>query len=215
MLSRKWIAVAVAAALAGAGAVALVFTRPETGPRPAVFRGERTSALYAPISTRRKDPRPLGEQEVFGQATTLTSSGVTMRRGQVSVSNDCASALWGNVVTAATGCSRVLRAAFTSEDGGVSGQYAVFDFPNGVFADKLVAELAPKGGGGFLRLAPGQPESFDAGRSRADVRAVGHLVVVNWVGPMAGHGTADLVYPQLALDSLGRFVQQRVLDATT
>ncbi|WP_214416904.1 hypothetical protein [Sphaerisporangium fuscum] len=215
MLSRRWMAVALAGVLVAAGAAAFAFTRPETGPRPAVFRGEPTSALYEPIATRRGDPRPLSEQEVFGATARLASSGVTMVRRQVTVSRDCAEALWGEGPSAAVaGCAQVVRAGFISEDGGVSGQYAVFDLPDGAAADKLVAALDPRRGDGFLRLAPGQPRSFDAGHSRADVRAVGHFVVVNWVGPVADEGgSADLISPQLALETLGAFVQQRVLAA--
>ncbi|MCW2877688.1 MAG: hypothetical protein JWQ95_1788 [Sphaerisporangium sp.] len=212
MLSRTWIAVAVAGALAGAGAILFAITRPETGPAPATFRGESTSALYAPIATRREDPRPLTGQEVFGQAARLTSSGVTMERRQVTASPDCAGALWGSGPAAAvSGCVQVVRASFSGA--GVSGQYAVFDMADGASADRLVAALGPKGRDGFLRLAPGQPESFDAGHSRADVRALGHFVVVNWVGPVGDEGRADLIFPEIALERLGGFIQQRVLSA--
>ncbi|MEV7967579.1 hypothetical protein AB0O34_16570 [Sphaerisporangium sp. NPDC088356] len=214
MPSRTWIVVAVAGVLAAAGAVVFFTTRPETGPSPARFRGERTSALYAPIATRALDPRPPSEQEVFGQAARLTSSGVSMERRQVTVSSDCAEALWGSGPAAAlAGCAQVLRGSFASSDGGVSGQYAVFDLADGASADRLVAALDPKDGDGFLRLAPGQPQSFDAGHSRAEVRALGHFVVVNWVGPVGDEGQADLTFPQLALDTLGGFVQRRVLSA--
>jgi hypothetical protein len=214
MLSRTWIAVAVVGVLAGAGAILVVTLRPETGPSPATFRGERTSALYDPIATRAKDPRPVGEQEVFGQAAKLASAGVTMERRQVTVSADCAAALWGSGPTSAvTGCARVVRASFASSDGGVSGQYAVFDMADAASADRLVTALDPKNGAGFLRLAPGQPQSFDAGHSRAEVRALGHFAVINWVGPVGDVGRADLVFPQLALETLGGFVQQRVLSA--
>ncbi|MEU8267333.1 hypothetical protein AB0B89_09195 [Sphaerisporangium sp. NPDC049002] len=214
MPSRTLIAVAAVGVLAVAGAVLFVVTSPETGPIPARFRGERTSALYAPIATRARDPRTPSEQEVFGQAAGLTSSGVTMERRQVTVSSDCAGVVWGSGPAAAlTGCAQVLRASFASADGGVSGQYAVFDLADGASADRLVAALDPKDGDGFLRLAPGQPQSFDAGHSRAEVRALGHFVVVNWVGPVGDEGRADLTYPQLALETLGGFVQRRVLDA--
>jgi hypothetical protein len=211
MRSRTWIVLAAAGALVAAGVVAFVLSRPQTGPSPARFHGEPTSALYAPISTRAADPRPLDEREVFGRAA-LSSSGVTMERRQVAVSADCAGALWGSGPAAAVaGCSRVVRAGFTSSDGSVSGQYAVFDMPDGAAADRLVAALDPRDGDGFLELAPGQPASFDAGHSRAEVRALGHFVVVNWVGPVADAGGADLTYPQLALEGLGAFVQRRVL----
>ncbi|WP_405151582.1 hypothetical protein OG589_21105 [Sphaerisporangium sp. NBC_01403] len=214
MPSRTWIAVAVAGVLAVAGAVLFVTLRPETGPSPARFHGERTSALYAPIATRALDPRPLSEQEVFGQARTPASSGVSMERREVTVSADCAEAVWGSGPAAAlTGCAQVLRASFAVSGGGVSGQYAVFDLADGGSADRLVAALDPAHGEGFLRLAPGQPESFDAGHSRAEVRALGHFVVVNWVGPVGDEGRADLTYPQLALETLGGFVQRRVLAA--
>ncbi|WP_203983550.1 hypothetical protein [Sphaerisporangium rufum] len=214
MPSRTWTAVAAVAALAVAGVVTFAVTRPEQGPRPAVFRGERTSALYAPIDDRSADPRPPTGAEVFGQADTVAAAGVTMRRGQVSASADCAGALWGErTAAAAAGCAQVVRAAFTAVGGGISGQYAVFDMPDGAAADRLVDALDPKGGDGFLRPAPGQPPSFDAAHSRAAARALGHFVVVNWVGPVGDEGRADLTYPQLALERLGAFAQNRVLAA--
>ncbi|MET8140259.1 hypothetical protein ABZU32_08120 [Sphaerisporangium sp. NPDC005288] len=215
MPSRKVIAVAVAAVLAGAGAAVFLLTRPETGPVPGRVRAERTSALYAPIASRRDDPRPLSEAEVFGQAAALSASGVTMRRGQVAVSADCSRALWGSgPAAAAAGCAQVVRASFAGADGGVSGQYAVFDMPDAAAADRLADALAARPDQGFLRLAAGQPASFDAGHSRAEVRALGHFVVVNWVGPVGDTGRADLTLPQVALEGLGGFVQSRVLAAS-
>jgi hypothetical protein len=215
MSARVWIAVASLVLLVGAGAALFTLTRPETGPSPAVFRGERTSALYAPIASRRSDPRPLTVAEVFGPASArLTAEGVTVERRGTEASADCAGALWGSGATAAvSGCAQVVRAGYTSPDGRLSGQYAVFDLPDGAAADRLVAALDPAHRGGFLRLAPGQPASFDPARSRAQARALGHFVVVNWVGASGGPGAADLVYPQIALDTLGGFAQRRVLDA--
>ncbi|GII86322.1 hypothetical protein Ssi03_43120 [Sphaerisporangium siamense] len=214
MPSRALIVAAVAGVLAAAGAVLFVVTRPETGPSPAYFRGEGTSALYAPIATRRQDPGPLTEQEVFGQAARLVEQGVTMERREAALSADCAEALWGSgVKAAAAGCAGVARASFAGAGGAVSGQYAVFDMPDGAAADRLVAALDPRRGGGFLRTAPGQPPSFDAGHSRAAVRALGHFVVVNWVGPVGDERGADLTLPQLALERIGAFAQRRVLAA--
>ncbi|RCG33047.1 hypothetical protein DQ384_00930 [Sphaerisporangium album] len=220
MPSRTLIVVAVAGVLAAAGAGLYVTTRPEAGPTPAFFRGEPTSALYAPIATRRLDPRPLTGQEVFGTSPRVTAQGVTMERGQVTVSDDCAEALWGSEVkAAASGCARVVRGGFAGAGGGVAGEYAVFDMADGASADRLVAALDPRRGGGFLRPAPGR-QAFDAARSRAEVRALGHFVVVNWVGPVGNRvgpvgdvGGADLTFPQLALDGLGAFAQARVLAA--
>jgi hypothetical protein len=214
MLSRTRIAVAVAVVLVGAGAVLFATTRPETGPAPGRLRVDRSTALYAPIGTRRQDPRALTEQEVFGQAARLTSSGVTLERRQVTASADCAGALWGSgPAAAAGGCAQVVRASFAGSGGGVSGQYAVFDMPDAASSNRLAAALGSKGRDGFLRLAPGQPPSFDARHSRAVVRALGHFVVVNWVGPVGDETDADLIFPQIALESLGGFVQQRVLGA--
>ncbi|MEO3812867.1 hypothetical protein ABGB17_28025 [Sphaerisporangium sp. B11E5] len=213
-MARVWIVAAALVVLGGGGVAAFALTRPETGPSPAVFRGERTSALYAPIASRQGDSRPLTVGEVFGPATAeLRAEGVTMvRRGTVA-SGDCAEALWGSgVAEAATGCAQVVRAGYAGGDGRVSGQYAVFDLPDGAAADRLVAALDPARRGGFLRPAPGQP-ALDPARSRAQARALGHFVVVNWVGAAEGAGTADLAFPQLALEPLAGFAQRRVLDA--
>jgi hypothetical protein len=210
---RTWIVVtAIAAALAGGGG-ALLFLRGHDGPRPGTYRGERTSAFYAPIGTRALDPRPLTQQEVFGPGTaSLAAAGVTLVRRSVTVVSDCAAAVWGSGPRAAVaGCSQALRAVYVSAAGDVSGQFQIFNLPDGKAADTLVTALNHKGDG-FVRLGPGQPGSFDAARSRAQVRALGHYVTVSWVGP-AGDERADLTGAQIALDGLGRVVQGRVVGA--
>ncbi|GAA1514865.1 hypothetical protein GCM10009677_55130 [Sphaerisporangium rubeum] len=211
-MSRLWVVVAAVVVLAGGGVAAFVLTRPETGPSPAVYRGEPTSALYEPIATRAAGSRPLTVQEVF-TTEEVRAEGVTMARRGTEASDDCGSALWGSgVAEAASGCARVVRAGYESGDGRVCGQYAVFDLPDGAAADRLVAALEPARRGGFLRPAPG-PACLDAAHSRAQARALGHFVVVNWVGAATGAGEVDLAFPQLALESLAGFAQRRVLEA--
>ncbi|GAA2384899.1 hypothetical protein GCM10010404_47030 [Nonomuraea africana] len=193
------------AALVAVAAVAVfVFTR-EEGPRAAVFAGEPTSAQYAVIDTSALDPRPLTEAEVFGPSTVeLAAGGVTMTRDTVAVLADCAEAVWG---VEAAGCTQALRASYSSADRTVAGQFLIFNLTDGRAADALVSEL---GAHGFVR----QAGAFDASRSRAQARALGHFVTVSWVGPV-GQGTADLAYPQIALDGLGRsVVSARVIAAT-
>ncbi|GAA0413005.1 hypothetical protein [Acrocarpospora corrugata] len=125
-----------------------------------------------------------------------------MKRGVPVVSGNCAEAVWGSAPLA--GCSQVVRAVF-SEDG-VSGQFAIFNMADSAAAGLLVKAFEK---GAFLKVMPGQP-AVDGGS--AQVRALGHFVVVSWVAPV-GDERPDLTEPLLALDSVSQFVQGRLLAA--
>ncbi|MEV5411791.1 hypothetical protein AB0K60_23495 [Thermopolyspora sp. NPDC052614] len=222
MLGRIWdgtwgraaVVVAVIVVLAvGAGGAAWVWLDGEEPAAPRTYRGERSTAIYAPIATRERDPRPLTREEVLGPATaTVKAGGVAMVRRSASLTGDCASVVSGEAAEALAGCTQVLRAVYASRDGDVSGQFLVFNMADATAADALVAAVDPAAGRGFARLAPDQPASFDAARSWAQARALGHFVTLSWVGPV-GDERPDLTGPQLALDGLGRALQQRVVDA--
>jgi hypothetical protein len=164
-------------------------------------RVEKTSALYAPIAARQADPRALTRDEVF-PADRLGTGAVILVRGTVTEAADCAAAVWGSVPLA--GCSQVLRAVYSSGD--LSGQFVIFNMPDGVAADRLAAAFEKEA---FVRLAPGQP-AVDGGW--AQVRALGHFVTVSWIASVGGR-KPDLTAGLLALDSAGRFIQDRVLQA--
>lgn len=167
-------------------------------PRPAAFSGEPTSALYALIDSRQADAAPLRLDEVFTPATRTLG---TLSRASAEQLDDCDDALWG---ASATGCTQALRATYTSASGD-AGQFVIFNLPDGRAADALVAALAKDG---FVR----QTVPFEASRSRAAARALGHYVTVAWAGA-SGPG-ADPVKTLVALDGLGHVVQSRVLAAT-
>lgn len=193
----------------GAGAYFLLEDDP---PRPAVFRSEPTSALYAPIDSRERDPRPLTPAEVFADER-VTSGAVTLVRQATESLSECAAAVWGDAAVQATGgCTQVLRARYTTPDGTVAGQAVIFNMSDGAAADRLVAALRP--GGGFVREVPGHPGGFDAARGWAQARALGHYVTVSWVAPVGGEGQIDLTRHQIALDTVMRTLHRRVVDAS-
>jgi len=220
MLGRIWDAtwgrvavVATVLAVAGGGVGAWLWLRGEPGVTAAGYLGERSTAIYAPIATRARDARPLTQEEVLGPNTaTLESGGTVLVRRAASLSGDCAAVVWGAAADALSGCTQVLRAVYASRDGAVSGQFLMFNMPDSVAADALVAALEPARGLGFVRLAPEQPESFDAARSWAQARALGHYVTLSWVGPV-GDERPDLTGARVALDGLGLAVQRRVIEA--
>lgn len=198
----RWIAIVVVLAALCGGTAACAG---EDQPRPASVRVEKTSALYAPIAARQSDPRPLTQGEVFPSGrlgVTLTQGAVTLTRGPVTETADCAGVVWGSAPV--TGCSQALRAVYSSP--GLSGQFLIFNMPDGATADALAAAFEKDA---FVRLAPGQP-AVDGGW--AQVRALGHFVTVSWIATV-GDGKPDLTPGLLALDSAGRFVQDRVLQA--
>lgn len=197
-MSRRLIVSLVAAALAVlAGGAWLWFGRDL--PRPAALRAEPTSALYALVDSRQADAAPVTVAEIFTPGTQ-TIGGMT--RTAVEELADCDDALWG---TAAPGCTQALRATYRGP--AVAGQFVIFNLPDGRAADALVAALREDG---FVR----QATPFDATRSRAEVRALGHYVTVSWLGALTAERGTDLVQPLIALDALGNAIQARVLAAT-
>ncbi|MEU7744855.1 hypothetical protein [Nonomuraea sp. NPDC049158] len=175
----------------------MLFLRPQA--RPSTFRGEPTSALYSLIDSRQRDAAPLTVDEVFTPATETLGG---LRRASAEQLADCGDALWG---ASAAGCTQALRATYTGESG--AGQFVIFNLTDGRAADALVKALSKDG---FVR----QAVPFDAVRSRAQARALGHYVTVAWVGPVRPGETGDLVSQLVALDGLGHIIQKRVVDAT-
>lgn len=195
--ARVAVPVAAAVVLLAGGAAWLV-TR--GGPdRPATFRGEPTSALYSLIDSRGRDAAPLTAGEVFTGATQRLGD---LTRGATEELTDCGDALSG---TEAPGCTQALRATYTGPS--VAGQFVIFNLPDGRAADALVTAL---GKDGFVERAA----DFDATRSWAQARALGHYVTVSWVGPKDATTKVDLTQPQVALDGLAKVVQARVVNAT-
>ncbi|MBB2912921.1 hypothetical protein FHS43_004216 [Streptosporangium becharense] len=204
---RKWIA-GVAVLVVAAGAAAFLWLGDGTADvRPAVFRAESSTAHYAPIATRALDPEPLTAAEMFPGAS-VTAGEVTLERKDTESLDDCAEAVWGAAADALAGCTQVLRARYATADGKVTGQFLIFNLADSAAADRLVAAFK---GDGFVRPAPGTPEGFDAPRSWAQARALGHYVTVSWVGPAVSGTKADLTYPQVAVDGVGLVIQRRLL----
>ena len=205
-MSRRRLVIVVLALLVAVAAVAWWWAgRPER-PRAAGYFGVPTSIVYAPIDSRGLDAAPLTLAEVFGQETERLDAQAAplVRQGPPEELTDCGEALWGAPVA---GCTQVLRAAYAGEDGEVAGQFLIFNLDDGRAADLLVAALAKET---FVR----QSAAFDAARSRAQARALGHYVTVSWVGPAAGRAVTDLISPQIALDGLGKVVQNRLLNVS-
>ncbi|MFI9551712.1 hypothetical protein [Nonomuraea endophytica] len=192
------VAVPVAVLIVLAAALAAWFLTRGGPVRPATFRGEPTSAMYTAIDSRQSDAAPLTTEEVFPPATAKLGE---LTRGAAEQLDDCADALAG---PEAAGCSQALRATYTGP--AVNGQFVIFNLPDGRAADALVSALGKEG---FLE----QAVAFDTARSWAQARALGHYVTVSWVGPAAEGARVDLTQSQVALDTLARVVQSRVIKA--
>ncbi|RBQ20388.1 hypothetical protein DP939_11410 [Spongiactinospora rosea] len=213
-MSRRTIVIAVSAVcLLAVVAGLLAWFLVDDPPRAAVVRGDRTSAVYAPIAARTQDPAPLTVAEVFA-AGQVRSGKVVLNRGETGSPGECAEAVWGDTVTGAVaGCTQALRAGYRTPDGRVAGQFVIFNLADAAAADRLVDALAGRTGG-FARLAPGVPDDFDAARSRAHARALGHFVAVSWAAPLIGGPEVDLTRHLVALDTLGQAATARVVRAT-
>ncbi|MEV0228866.1 hypothetical protein [Nonomuraea sp. NPDC050786] len=195
-MSRRVVITAVAVVVAAIAAGGWLWLRRDE-PRPASFHAERTSAFYSAIDTRRHDAAPLTLNEIFTPATQALGA---MRLDSTRQLADCDEALWG---TSATGCTQAIEATYKGST--VSGQFVIFNMGDGRAADALVSALDKDG---FVR----QDVVFEAARSRAQARAMGHYVTVSWVGGTASD--RDLITALVALDGLGRVVQNRVVAAT-
>ncbi|MGC5014086.1 hypothetical protein ACLQ2R_25260 [Streptosporangium sp. DT93] len=214
---RTWIAAAVPVVIAGAGAFLWLGGGP--APRAALVRAEPGTAHYAPIATRALDPRPLTVAELFARPTVSAGTTRLALKGTEELA-DCAEAAWGSALDALGGCTQALRARYETEDGGVWGQFLIFNLADATAADRLVAALK---GNGFVLPAPGTPTGSDDPRGWAQVRALGHFVTVSWVAPSdtpGAPGTSappapgdrpDLTYPQVALDGLSLVIQRRLV----
>jgi hypothetical protein len=195
-MSRRVVISVVIANILVIAVVGWLWLRPDD-PRPAVFHAEPTSAFYAAIDTRQNDAAPLTLQEVFAPATRTLG---TMTLAGTQQFTDCEEVLWG---ASADGCTQALQATYRGS--ATVGQFVIFNMSDGRAADALVSAL---GKDGFVR----QGIMFDAAGSRAQARAMGHYVTVSWAG---GQATAqDLVATLVALDGLGRVVQDRIVAAT-
>ncbi|MEV0619923.1 hypothetical protein AB0I81_41860 [Nonomuraea sp. NPDC050404] len=198
-MSRRLVifgALTVAAAVAVAGWLWLT----RELPRPATFHAEPTSAFYAAVDTRQNDASPLTAKEVFTPATQTLG---TMRLSATREFTDCDEVLWG---ATAAGCTQALQATY--QGGAMAGQFVIFNLGDGRAADALVAALRKDG---FVR----QDIPFEATGSRAQARAMGHYVTVSWAGGSSAPAAAqDLLTALIALDGLGRVVQNRIVAAT-
>lgn len=197
MVSRRVLIPVAAVALSAAAVAAWAWWPSGGSQRPATLRSEPTSALYALIDSRQRDAAPLTVAEVFAPATQRLGA---LERVAAEELTDCAEALEG---VSAAGCTQALRARYAGPS--AEGEFVIFNLPDGRSADALVGALAKDG---FVR----QTAAFDAARSWAQVRAMGHYVTVSWVGPV-NEGT-DLTGPQVALDGLAKIVQTRVVNAS-
>ncbi|MBG0829586.1 hypothetical protein HS041_17605 [Planomonospora sp. ID67723] len=204
---RKWIAVVAVLVAAGAAALWWQSAGGREDPRAATFRSQPSSGHYAPIATRALDPEPLTVAEIF-PGDSVTSGETTMVSKGTEVLTDCAEAVWGGAQSAVAGCSQAMRAHYLTSDGRVWGQFLIVNLADSAAADRFVAALKD---GGFVRPAPGTPEGFDASRSWAQARALGHYATVSWVAPVGAGGRVDLTHPQLAVDSLSLAIQKRLV----
>ncbi|MEV0390860.1 hypothetical protein [Nonomuraea sp. NPDC050643] len=195
-MSRRLVSSVVVAVVVVVAVAGWVWLRRED-PRPATFHAEPTSAFYAAIDTRQSDAAPLTLQEVFTPATQTLGA---MRLESTQAYTDCDEVLWG---ASAAGCTQALQGTFKGAT--VAGQFVIFNLGDGRAADALVAAL---GKDGFVR----QGITFEPARSRAQARAMGHYVTVSWAGGTAS--PQELVGALIALDSLGKVVQGRVVAAT-
>ncbi|MEO3884838.1 hypothetical protein [Nonomuraea sp. B5E05] len=195
-MSRRLVIPVVIAALVAIAAGGWWWLRRDE-PRPSAFHAEPTSAFYASIDDRKNDAAPLTQQEVFTSAVKTLGA---MRLESTQQFTDCDEVLWG---ASASGCTQALQGVYK---GNLStGQFVIFNMADGRAADALVSAL---GEDGFVR----QGIAFEAAGSRAQVRAMGHYVTVSWVGGSAP--AQELLAALVALDGLGRVVQDRVVAAT-
>ncbi|NYI94782.1 hypothetical protein HNR12_001059 [Streptomonospora nanhaiensis] len=180
------------------------------------------------LATREVDSRPLSEGEIFGDAEEIDSSSqnVTFTLAESGLTEDCASAVWGEEVAAALAdadCTQAARAGYTSGD--YLGAAVMFNLRDQEAAQAVATALKPPKDpeaepAGFITVpgADGELADLGAGYSAAEATVSGHYLTVTWVQATDSTDTAEresLVSPLIALSAFRDPLYNRVVQLET
>nr|WP_255429810.1 hypothetical protein [Streptomonospora sp. PA3] len=178
------------------------------------------------LATREADSRPLNKGELFGEDSKRIDSesqGITFELQTSSLTDDCASAVWGERVSAAladAGCTQAARAGYTSD--GYVGAVAMFNLRDQKAANAVATALQPPKDAaaepaGFIEVPAAEEDPFSslgAGFSAAEATVSGHYLTVAWVQSIESDDPAEresLVSPLITLNNFRDPLYHRVV----
>lgn len=188
--------------------------------RPVVYKVRDAGNMNEVLASREVDSRPLNEGELFERRNAeISSQSIDFTLAESELTDDCAGAVWGEVLTQALAdadCTQAGRATYVSDN--FFGVATVFNLAD-VEGSRAVAQAldlpALEEGQepedvvdpGFV-MAPSGAEPFDrlgAGYSAADAIVSGHYLVVVWVQPADSESVEERVTLSTPLVALANF----------
>ncbi|WP_131098224.1 hypothetical protein [Streptomonospora litoralis] len=178
------------------------------------------------LATREADSRPLNKSELFGEDAKQIDSesqGITFELQSSSLSEDCASVVWGDDVRTALSeadCTQAARAGYTSDK--YVGAVVMFNLRDQEAGQAVATALQPPKGeqaqpGGFIAVPTPEEDPFSslgAGYSAAEATVSGHYLTVTWVQSIDSDDPSQresLVSPIIALNSFRDPLYNRVV----
>ncbi|SDL11679.1 hypothetical protein SAMN05421874_11615 [Nonomuraea maritima] len=188
---------------------------------PQVFHGWDSPELFAPLSERAKDGKPLTDKEVFGQTELPVAKKLKLKLVAKKLDAECAAALLGESLIEQVddaGCTQAARGLYVSSDRRYVGQYTLLNLKDSESAAELVDALEIQYRGGWTRPLKSTKAVFPAGGySEAGGYALGHYVGLVWLGRADGtepDAKDDFVSLTLALRGAEKAIYRRVVSIT-
>lgn len=189
--------------------------------RPESFHGWASPKLFAPITDRAKDAKPLTAKELFGSNTLKGEKKLALKLVKKELVADCATVLWGQDLVdqvAEAECTQAGRAVYVSSDGRYVAQYTLLNLRDGKAAGELVESLKTGYRGGWTQPLANDKASFPvSGYSEAGAYALGHYVGLVWLGRADGADPTpkdDYVSLALTLRGAEKAIYRRVVAIT-
>ncbi|MCD0450802.1 hypothetical protein LO762_16615 [Actinocorallia sp. API 0066] len=226
-VGKAVVAVLVVLVLVAAGAAAWFLFRPSDGaageetaqgPVPDVYVPQSPGQDAGKVASRDGDIRPFTKGELFDGMKKVTYRKYTFTLKTAEVTEDCAAAVWGELLpqTLARGkCTQVARAGYLSDDGQYAGVFVAVNVVDQRAAQQVLNSLDPALNGGFVRAPEieGAPD-FGSGFTAAYSQAIGHYVIMSWVGRADGEPPAamnELIDTSLAVQKPEEFAWGRIV----
>ncbi|TQL91034.1 hypothetical protein FB559_8357 [Actinoallomurus bryophytorum] len=159
------------------------------GPGASAYSQAASTAAFAAIAERSKDPKPLTAAEAFAtKKISDTDAKATLKLTASRLDSHCTVAIWGTRLAGLLqqgGCTQTARATYSDKHFGAL--VTIFNLANAQAADRVVASADPRSGNGFP-LAPPRSPPFGQAFSTARGVAMGHYAVITWVQRADGSG---------------------------
>src|SRR5262249_11738177 len=145
----------------GAPAVSRMKDGPAAGPAASAYSEADSTAVFAAIANRAKDPKPLTSAEAFTpKKITDTDAHASLKLTASSLHAPCVATVWGDELLGLLrrgACTQAARAAY--EDKHFGALVTIFNMADERAADQVVAAADPKGAKGFP-LVPSKASPF-------------------------------------------------------